>query len=100
MLEYKSTNFGINRPTEKLIWPGNDNFVITLTNPCLENEGLVTFEQQLLEYDVCQNETAIGASFTFTDKISTLSSTPDYCGDPVISAVFAEDYNQDMIDPF
>lgn len=99
-MEYKSTRASIHRPSEKVFWPSDGDLVITLTNPCLLNEGLVTFDSQLIEYDVCQNETEIGANFTFTDTISTLSSITNYCGNPVVRAVFVETYNQDVTDPF
>lgn len=70
----------------------------TLLHPCLVNVGQVTFTSQRVEYDVCQNETATGAEFTFTDTISELTSTPNFCGNPVISAVFVEDYDSGVTD--
>ena len=57
------------------------------------------FASQVIEYDVCQNATVNGANFTYSDSVSKLSATPNFCGNPVVSAVFFEEYNANVTDP-
>jgi hypothetical protein len=46
-------------------------------------------------YSVCQKEDAAGADFSWTDSISELTSTPNYCGVPNFEAVFDGEYTDE-----
>ena len=52
--------------------------------------------KNLIEYDICQNETEYAAEFTYTDTVSKLSSTPNFCGSPVVLPVYSDNYDQNL----
>lgn len=63
-----------------------------LLHPCLANKGIVSFDKVLVKYDICQSNSET-IPFTFTDTVSGLSSTANYCGSPTVSVVQQQDYS-------
>lgn len=41
---------------------------------------------------------SIGGNFTYTDTVSVLSATPNFCGKPELSLVYADDYSSNVTD--
>ena len=67
----------------------------TMLHPCLKNEAEITFTSasQDIEYDVCQSEDETGAEFSWTDSLSELTGTPNYCGVPDFEAEYEGEYS-------
>lgn len=73
----------------------------TLLHPCIQNVPTITFRSTnpLVEYFVCQDKAACGAKFDWTDTVSELSGTPNYCGVPVLEAIYEDTYSDDFKAP-
>ena len=63
-----------------------------IRHPCLVNVAQITFKSTLVDYDICQNKTTTGAFFSYTDSISLLTQTNNFCGNPVVQAVSIDSF--------